>query len=744
MQRRGMKAQLGEITDAAMDVGLRQNELMAEDALRRGEDYLRLTIDTIPVLAWCTRPDGSTEFLNQRWLDYTGLTIEEARGWGWKVAIHPDDLPQLLDVWQGLLVSGKSGELEARLRRADGVYRWFLFRVEPLRDQQGTIVKWYGTNTDIDDRKRAEALLAAENQILEMVATGRPLAGILDGLCRLVDKLCDKSLASILLIDPNGRCLRRGAGPSFPEAFMAAVDGVEIGPSVGSCGTAAYRKEQVIVSDIATDPLWANYRELALANGLRSGWSTPILSSDGRVLGIFGIYGREPRSPTPQHQHTIKQITHLASIAIERKQAAESLRASELLARGQLEALTHTLDALAQESDTDRLLEHVLRTIIEQSDAHSVSVWDRELDGDWLELFAMIEDGRFQVRSGAFHPAARLAMLAQDHPVWREVLPTGLHAIIEDIDQPIVRMCVGMGPSATWHDILKDGELPSSIMRFKSHLREMGVHTILFVPMLVAGRVTGFIGIRFTLKRGFRQEEIELTRALAHQATLAIQLTRLSAQGRRSAVMAERNRMARDIHDTLAQGFTGVIVQLEAVEEAMSKHQAAKASGHLDRAGELARESLREARRSVQALRPRALEEKQLSVALKELIEKMTRGTTVHAKFTVQGKRRKLPPEWETNLLRIGQEVLTNVLRHARANELKVLLVFDSSEIRLELSDNGCGFDPPRKHEGFGLQGMRERAEGMGGRLTIQSAAGQGTAISIVLPVANAGELEEL
>ncbi len=159
-----MKAQLEEMVDAAMKVGSFRDESMAEDAGRRGEDYLRLTIDTIPVLAWCTRPDGSTEFLNQPWLNYTGLGIEEARGWGWKVAIHPDDLPQLLDVWQGLLVSGKSGELEARLRRADGVYRWFLFRVEPLRDPQGTIVKWYGTNTDIDDRKRAEALLAAENR----------------------------------------------------------------------------------------------------------------------------------------------------------------------------------------------------------------------------------------------------------------------------------------------------------------------------------------------------------------------------------------------------------------------------------------------------------------------------------------------------------------------------------------------------------------------------------------------------
>src|SRR6185369_11409798 len=161
-------------------------------------------------------------------------------------------------------------------------------------------------------------------------------------------------------------------------------------------------------------------------------------------------------------------------------------------------------------------------------------------------------------------------------------------------------------------------------MRFKSHLREMGVHTILFVPMLIAGRVSGFIGIRFTQKRGFRQEEIELTRALAHQATLAVQLTRLSAQSRQSAVMAERNRMARDIHDTLAQGFTGVIVQLEAVEEAISQGLAAKASEYLSRAGALARESLQEARRSVRALRPQTLEENDLCEALQSLIRKMT------------------------------------------------------------------------------------------------------------------------
>src|SRR6476660_6348011 len=98
-----MRAPLEEAAETARKVELFREELMAEDALRRGEDYLRLTIDTIPVLAWCNRPDGWNEFLNRRWLDYTGLTNEEAQGWGWKVAIHPDDLPRLLDVWQELL-----------------------------------------------------------------------------------------------------------------------------------------------------------------------------------------------------------------------------------------------------------------------------------------------------------------------------------------------------------------------------------------------------------------------------------------------------------------------------------------------------------------------------------------------------------------------------------------------------------------------------------------------------------------
>src|ERR1700737_3347785 len=160
-----------------------------EEALKRSREYLRLTIDTIPTFAWCTGPCGSNEFLNQRWLDYTGLSIEAARDWGWKAAIYPEDLPRLLDVWHKLLDSGEPGELEARLRRFDGVYRWFLFRAEPLFDETGNIVKWYSTNTDIDDRKWAEAVLSAEKKILELISGNNSLTTILEALCRLVEEM---------------------------------------------------------------------------------------------------------------------------------------------------------------------------------------------------------------------------------------------------------------------------------------------------------------------------------------------------------------------------------------------------------------------------------------------------------------------------------------------------------------------------------------------------------------------------
>jgi signal transduction histidine kinase len=367
---------------------------------------------------------------------------------------------------------------------------------------------------------------------------------------------------------------------------------------------------------------------------------------------------------------------------------------------------------LAMESAPDRLVEHVLRAIIGQLDAHSAAIWLRNQATGLVNFEFVFENGKLLTKSDSALAQISPTLKIGDVWLWPEVFRNGKPSVMEDIRE---------GPSFPWRD----------------HVLALGVVTILVVPMLVAGQVEGVIGIRFTRKRQFRMEDTELAQTLAHQAMLAIQLMRLSFQSRDAAVVAERNRMARDIHDTLAQGFTGVIVQLEAAAEATSEGLVKEANEHIARASDLARGSLQEARRSVQALRPQALEDKDLHGALEDLLHKMATGTGLRTKLAVEGAPRALPALWGENLLRIGQEVLTNSLRHASASEFKARLSFEKDHVRLMLRDNGHGFDPTAKHDGFGLLGIRERVEAMSGQLKIQSGRNEGTMVCIILPYAH-------
>jgi PAS domain S-box-containing protein len=199
------------------------------------------------------------------------------------------------------------------------------------------------SHTDIEDRKWAETLLAGENRLLEMLATGCTLSEILDALCRLIEDIANGSLCGIVLVDPVSNRLKHGAAPSLPLSYNESIHGRPVNLDSGPCAMAASLKEQVIAADVASDTRWDTYewRALAMAHGLRACWSTPILSSDEKVLGTFAIYSREPGRPTAQHQHLIGQITHLATVAIEQKYGEEKLRQSE-------EELRQLIDAVPQ------------------------------------------------------------------------------------------------------------------------------------------------------------------------------------------------------------------------------------------------------------------------------------------------------------------------------------------------------------------------------------------------------------
>ena len=195
----------------------------------------------------------------------------------------------------------------------------------PLRNERNEIFGVAGVSRDITERKLADALRDGQAQILEMIAMSAPLEDVLERLVLLVESQFKGIVGSVLLLDETSNRLRRVAAPSLPDAFAKAIDGLPIGPKAGSSGTAAYRREAVVVADIMTDPLWEDYRGPAVECGLRSCWSTPILSHQGAILGMFAMYAKEPREPTDAELNLINVATRIAGIAIERTLAEDRI-----------------------------------------------------------------------------------------------------------------------------------------------------------------------------------------------------------------------------------------------------------------------------------------------------------------------------------------------------------------------------------------------------------------------------------
>jgi PAS domain S-box-containing protein len=243
-----------------------------------------LIIDSVPGLVAILNPAGEVDAVNDQILEYCGEPLEAMRHWGTNGIVHAEDVPRIGPVFANAIASGVPYDFDARIRRVDAVYRWFRVRGRPLRESGGNIARWYVLLTDIDDRKRAEALLAGEKRLLEMVANGESMPVILEGICRFVESTASGCHCSVVLVDPSGLRLEHGAAPSLPES---------------------------------------------VSHGLRACWSTPISSTTGKVLGAFAIYFDEPRTPTMLQQSLIEQFTHIASIAIERTQETEALKRSE-------------------------------------------------------------------------------------------------------------------------------------------------------------------------------------------------------------------------------------------------------------------------------------------------------------------------------------------------------------------------------------------------------------------------------
>ncbi|WEN14677.1 EAL domain-containing protein [Rhodanobacter sp. AS-Z3] len=240
--------------------------------------------------------------------------------------VHQDDRERVQQTIGQALNSRQPFEFEERIQRADGVVRTLLSRGSVDFDEAGQPLRMMGACQDITERKRAQQLDAGQHEILAGIAARHSLAQSLDQIARLHETMNPGALCSLLLLDESGRHVLHGAAPCLPETFNRALHGLEIGEARGSCGTAAWRRERVVVADIATHPYWENYRSLALVHGLKACWSTPVLGRDGKVLGTFAVYFREAREPRPEELQSIDRMLPLTAVAIESEQLTHRLR----------------------------------------------------------------------------------------------------------------------------------------------------------------------------------------------------------------------------------------------------------------------------------------------------------------------------------------------------------------------------------------------------------------------------------
>ncbi len=397
-----------------------------------------------------------------------------------------------------------------------------------------------------------------------------------------------------------------------------------------------------------------------------------------------------------------------AAIIREREMLAQQ-RATQLAKAN--EALRECLDALASVPELDEFLGQVMAAITRQLGAASSVLRLRNFEKNILTLDLVFQDGRVMTPAEAKYPESL------------QTLP------LDERQRSMLNR-----PATVMHLIGNFAAIPDS---HRSYLVGLGIKTLLVIPLVIARQLIGSLTFRFTEDRELRPEEIEIAQALASQASLAIQLTRLAKTARQSAVLEERNRLAGEIHDSLAQNFAGIAMQLAVAEEELTAGGGAPL-GRIRLAHTMIELGLAEARRSALSLRSTVIEESGLVGALQMLIERSNVAGRLRCDFrSSRIPEERLPRRIQHELLRIAQEAISNAIRHGKPTVVTATLRWEAPNLILQIKDNGSGIPKTclEKSGGIGLRSLRERAAQIGAKLVIRTGPSRGTRIIVTVPI---------
>ena len=710
--------------------------------MRDSEDQLQLIIDTIPSLVWTARPDGFCDFLNQRWLHYTGMTAEQAQGWGWAAAFHPDDRKGVVDHWRSCLASGTPVATQARVRRFDGSYRWFLISANPLRDESGNIVRWYGTNTDIEDRKQVEENLQARELSWRQIVDNIPGLVATTGAGGEVEFLNRQTLeyfgktnedlknwSLIGVVHPDDL-------PRVIEARTKSIEAGQIYQVEHRCRRAdgVYRWFQVrglpvrntqneitawylLLTDIddlkkAEEAVRSNERNLSLLinaiptfiHVLRPNGS--VLYVNQMVLDYTGLtledVQKEDYRARVFHPEDVERLREERLQGFTRPVPFENeqrVRGKDGKYRWFLVRYNPLLD---EQGRIDRW--YVTATDIEDR---------KRAEQELKRSGAFLAEGQRLSRTGSFSWCIETDQITWSEELYRifefdQRLPVTLERIGSRVypdDIPLMQ------------DMIERSRRAASDFEYKHRLL-MPDQSIKHIHLF--GHAT-------------RDQHGRLEYVGAAQDVTRQEEERLRRENVR---LEERTRIAQELHDTLLQTFLSASMQLDIALDLLPAESSAKPL--LDRILEIMHRGIEEGRSTIKGLRSSDSDATDLVKALTGVQQELPARQDIDFRVRVAGRQQPLSPLIGLEAYRIGREALLNAFSHSGAKRVECELEYADQDLQIRVRDNGTGIDPQVLDNGreghWGLAGMRERAAKIGGLLNISSSATSGTEIRLSIP----------
>jgi PAS domain S-box-containing protein len=730
------------------------------DDLKRAEDRIRLIIDALPTMVWTLQPDGAVEFVNQRWMDYTGLSLEEEIENPTR-PVHPEDLPRVSEKWRADMAAGEASEDEIRLRRADGEYRWFLVRTAPLRDEHGNVLKWYGVSIDIEDRKRAEeAVRSSEQEQREIAAQlERERARLVEAqeVAKIGSWEADLQSLNVIWSEQTHRIFETDASrfhptrPKFREfvhpedrekvdaAFVASLE--KRSPS-----TVEYR---IVMPDGRVKILeerWQAFHDEEgkpvrvagtcrdITERVRAGEKLRLTEERNRAILEYSpnwIFLKDTEGRYLLVNREIERVFGISQEQIKGKTDSE-IFPPEQAAEYRANDLKVLRAGLSMEFEEIALLEDGPHTSI----VHKFPLFDTH--GNIYATGGVATDITERVRADEELRQARERIESILNSVsdafilfdrqWRylylndaAIRATGrpLKEILGRTLWELFPVVVGSELDRQFHRAMDE----RVAVEFDWHFVQPGTDQWWEIRTYPAPE-----GLA-----AFATEVTERKRAEKELRRLSGQLLRLQDE--------ERRKIARDLHDSTGQDLVALATTLSQL------HDAIPASGRklrklANQCQGLADRCIREVRTLSYLLHPPMLDEAGLEDAIRHYVDGFAERTGIEVELRISPRFGRMTPDAEMALFRVVQESLTNIQRHAGSQRAKIQLGRSAGEIKLEISDQGRGTSwqelkgnggLPRK-VGVGIPSMHERVKLIGGRLEIETSS-SGTVVRVTIPV---------